>query len=131
MDLRPPFIIGARLLPALRIGDAVLNLESTALANCRTRATFVLDIGDQTCRIDDLYSGMNGYRSVVEPFAVMLSFMGACAEAFRARANPGENADLFTPFVAQWCADHANDIDSAQCALTDGDGRILHHLIEV
>jgi hypothetical protein len=134
MELHEPFIIGARLLPALRIGDAVLSLDSMAIANVRSSAEFHLDIGDQTYRIDDLRSGATGFRSVVEPFSSMLSFMSACAESMRYRRSTGhggENADLFEPAVAEWCADNASEIESAQCELEDENGHVRHELIEL
>lgn len=140
MKLHAPFIIGPRLLPALRIGDAFLSLEgmteatvSGVLRMRRTCPAFILDIGSAEHRIDDMQSGCGGYRSVVEPFESLLSFMSACAESIRYRertGHGGDNADLFPAPVAQWCAEHASDIEAAQCELQDENGATRHSLIE-
>lgn len=140
MEIHAPFIIGPRLLPALRIGDAFLSLdgmtETTVTAGrFRMRSHspgFILDIGQNSYRIDDMQSGAGGFESVVEPFEMLLSFMSACAEsiAYRERTgHGGDNADLFEPAVAQWCADNASEIESAQCDLTDENGHVVHSLI--
>jgi hypothetical protein len=133
MELHEPFIIGPRLLPALRIGDALLSLESVALANCRSRAVFVLDIGEQSCHLSDVASGMQGFRSVVEPFETMLSYMGACAEAISYTKRTGQasdNGSMFSPFVAQWCADNESAISMLAHELQDENGDTRHELIE-
>jgi hypothetical protein len=141
MKLHAPFIIGARLLPALRIGDAFLSLEGMTEVNVSTGKlrmrrmcpAFILDIGSQEYRIDDMQSGAGGFRSVVEPFEMLLSFMSACAESIQYRqrtGHGGDNADLFAPAVAQWCADNSSEIESAQCAIQDESGEARHELIE-
>lgn len=139
MQLHEPFIIGPRLLPALRIGDAILSLEGMteatvtgALRVRRMSPAFILDIGSEEHRIDDLQSGAGGFRSLVEPFETLLSFMSACAESIQYRARTGhggDNADMFPPPIAQWCADHASDIEAAQCELQDENGNARHALI--
>jgi hypothetical protein len=134
MELHEPFIIGPRLLPALRIGDAFLSLDSVTRARTgrRLAPVFILDIGSDSYRIDDMSSGAGGFRSAVEPFNSLLSLMAACAEALHYRERTGhcsDNADLFEPTVAQWCADHSSDIEAAQCDLQDENGNVRHSLI--
>lgn len=133
MKLHSPFIIGPRLLPALQIGNAFLSLESVRPNGHRVSPVFILDIGSESHRIDDMSSGHGGFRSVVEPFETLLSFMSACAESIRYRertGHGGENADLFAPVIAQWIAEHSSDIEGLQCELTDENGDVRHELIE-
>jgi hypothetical protein len=132
MQLHAPFIITPRLLPGLYIGTAFLSLESCAVANTRTRATFKLDIGGQEYTIDDLQSGCGGFRSAVEPFETLLSFMEAAAESVRYTRGTGresDNATLFEPALMQWCDDNASEIERVRMDLQDANGNVLHNLI--
>lgn len=141
MQLHEPFIIGPRLLPALKIGDAFLSLDGMTESRVafgsrqmrRHHPVFILDIGADSYEIDDVSSGAGGFRSVVDPFEALLSFMSACAESIHYRERTGmggDNADLFEPAVAQWCADNASEIEGAQCDITDESGAARHDLIE-
>jgi hypothetical protein len=140
LKLQAPFIISARLLPALRIGNAVLSLDGMTqvsishgqLVARRHAPGFILDIGSRSYRIDDIQSGAGGFRSLVEPFESLLSFMSACAESVRYRkrtGQPGENEHLFVPAVAQWCAENLSDIECAMCEVQDERGSPRHDLI--
>jgi hypothetical protein len=133
MILKPPFIIGPRLAPALQIAGAFLTLETWQRAGDRVRAVFVLDIGDQEYTIDDLQSGCGGFRSRVEPFESLLAFMEACAESIKYAERTGlegENVDLFAAPIAQWCADNIAEIECARMDISDENGTPNHSLIE-
>lgn len=133
MKLHPPFIIGARLSPALKIGDAFLSLTGMNTAGHRHAPQFVLDIpGMEPHCIDDMRSGCGGFESTVESFETLLTFMSACAESIQYAQRTGrdaESGDLFPPAIAQWCADNLTAIESVLIDLHDDDGGIRHELI--
>jgi hypothetical protein len=127
MKLHAPFIIGSRLLPALRIGDMTLTLRLPLFPAERGRwgATMILEgpgihLTDQTLR-----SGLSGFRSLVDPFNTYLSYLDAAAEA----REGSDNADLFPPSVMQWARDNASAIAEARMELCDEHGNARHDLI--
>lgn len=135
MILHPPFAIGSRLVPALQVAGATLSLLRIERAGKRQRARFALDLDGAEYLDDSLQSAGQGFRSAVEAFESYLSFLGACAEsvryADRTGREPGENADLFPAPVAQWAAEHADEIAMARIELCDEDGMaVRHQLIE-
>lgn len=136
MKLHPPFFISSRLLPALRVGDAVLQIETISVADThdgRDRAHMILDFPDGSFYEDsELKSGCGGFSGSVEVFESFLGYLGACAESMRWDGPDGENADLFPRHIAEWARDNADDIAIECCNLTeeDGSGAVLHHLIE-
>lgn len=144
MKLLAPFIISARLAPALRVGDATLSLIGTAprpsdgpgamLLGPRIGATLVLDFADGTeYECDDLQSGCGGFNSVVDIFETFLSFMSAAAEAVNFTARTGVDADgldMFPPHVMRWAADNVSAIEYAQCDLQDENGNVRTDLIQ-
>ena len=119
MKLHHPFIISARLLPALKIGEATLSWDG---------GTFFLDTPDFTYEERNLDMGALGWRSSVVPFETLLCFLSAAAEAMRYEFS--DNKDLFPEHVMAWCADNASEIDQAHVGLTNEDGDALHDLIE-
>lgn len=78
MILKSPFAISARLLPALRIGDAWLSWDG---------GVFFLDRPDSEYVIDDFHPG--AIADVQECFAAILSFMSAAAESRQYRERTG------------------------------------------
>lgn len=133
MKLHAPFLISARLAPALKLGEhAWLSLVGVKdgdvydLGGYRDRVTFALDTPDFDYETDDLMSGVGGFRSPVEAFDAFLSFLGAAAEA----RNGGDNSTLFPAHVMVWATEHADDIDIARSAITDEQGAPLEGLIE-
>ena len=118
MKLLSPFIISARLAPALRINDATLSLlgtdvrqsadSATLILGPRVGATLVLDFADGTeYECSDLQSGCGGFGSVVDIFETFLSFLSAAAEARRFTERTGitsDNDDMFPESVMQWAA---------------------------
>lgn len=116
MRLHPPFIISSRLLPALRIGDAVLSLEDWGHANGREGrdvATFILDLpGGTEYRDDQLQSGRQGFRGCVEMFETFLCFLESGAEHYDYVQRVGRDDDPF-PFpnhVLAWASDNKDEI---------------------
>ena len=130
MKLHSPFIISARLLPALRIGDATLSLDSGAV--------FWLDLPDGAeHRISD-YRPSRMCRDVVRVFDDILAFLSAAAEAYRYRVfvlretEPSEdsNESLFPPNVVEWAYQNSSEIGCAQLDIQDESGAARAELIE-
>jgi hypothetical protein len=144
VKLLTPFIISARLAPALEIGDATLSLIGTdvkasdepgaLILGQRIGATLVLDFADGTeYECSDLQSGCGGFGSVVDIFESFLSFLSAAAEARAFTQRTGitsDNDDMFPPNVMQWAADNASEIEGAQCELQDENGDVRTDLIQ-
>jgi len=102
MEIHPPMIITARLLPGIRIEDGFISLEPT-----KNRGEFgkpvwkwYADIPAGEFEGDEL-SGWGDHRGMMGD---MLAFLSAAAESYPA----GENADLFPAPVVEW-AQHNSD----------------------
>lgn len=138
MQIQSPFIIGPRLLPALKVGGAILSLEldGSQSLDGRDIAEFTLDMPDGTMYVDrELKSGCQGFRSPVDAFESFLSFMSACVESleyanYSADGEVGENADLFPRHIGKWALNNKYAIEEMICELTDEDGTVRHELIE-
>lgn len=119
MILHEPFIISARLLPALRIGDGTLSLSGVGLGvEGRLNPCFILDTPDFEYVDDRMQTGVGG-SGTVSMFVNFLGFLGAAAESYRYELwsrSPGENSDLFPRHVLEWA--YVND-DEIACALSD------------
>ena len=135
MILHQPFIISAALAPALKIGTATLSLLDVKLpdAEGRDAAVFELQTEDFTYVDDQMKSGVGGYHGTVDIFEGFLGFMAACGESVRHvnyDEEPSENADLFPPRIATWCAQNLDEIEATSCSITDEDGNVNYNLIE-
>lgn len=140
MILHKPFMISARLLPALKIGDAWLSLESIVARDerGRQRAIFILDLPDGASHRDDnLRSGCGGFLSPVEAFGAFLGYLDAFAEAveFETRSPfKSENSDLFPSFMQEWAVDNHYEISFASLELIAdpelNSAAVNHDLIE-
>lgn len=105
MILKPPFIIGARLLPALKIDDSYLSMGAEYGV-----VVFYLDTPDQEFEIHGFRPG--ACMRVQQCFESMLGFMLAASEAQDAVDNGrfSDNADIFEPPVIRWCQENASEI---------------------
>lgn len=131
MKLSSPFIISSALCPALKIGDATLSLLDTTVTPAnRDQARFELQMPTFAYVDDTLESGVGGFSSTVEIFETYLSFMSACGESLRYYGEDGENASIFPPNVAQWCAENLDEIDMIRSEICDEDGNPNVSLIE-
>lgn len=119
MKLHPPFIISARLAPALCIedanGKAYLSLDESG---------FVIDLPDGSEHlITDYHPGRGA--SIERMFGDILSFLGACAESrsyaesMRWNAMEGENSELFPENVGQWAQQMSDEIAMLQCEIEE------------
>jgi len=106
MQLHQPFIIGARLLPALQIGDGFLSYD---------KGKFILDgpFGEHV--ITDFRPGAGA--GLESQFSAVLSFLSAAADSYRYRGldwpkvGEDDNATLFPQAVVEWAYQNVDDID--------------------
>lgn len=123
MKLLSPFIISARLAPALTVGGATLSFDN---------GRFVLDMPDGSEHVISSFSFPQGRihgdtnESVLQDgFASILSFLSACAEsrsyAERRGKEPmeGENSDLFPDNVGQWAQEFSDEISMLELEITE------------
>ena len=94
MTLSAPFLISARLLPAVSIGKG-----SEQITVSLSRSGFILDGPFGEHEVTDLT--LRGNPSMESAFETLLSFMSAAAESFRYKGMDGENADLFPAPVTE------------------------------
>jgi hypothetical protein len=94
MKLSHPFIISARLLPAVAIGKG-----SEQITVSLSPSGFILDGPFGEHKVTDLT--LRGNPSIESAFETLLSFMSAAAESFRYRGMDGENAGLFPAEVTE------------------------------
>lgn len=117
MILHEPFKIGARLLPALHIGEGWLSWDGS---------TFILDLPDGEHVIDGYQPGpCHGTQMC---FADILSFMGMAGEemmwAEREGGDPTKSEDAiarhFSAPVLAWCRKHYDDLSAYSCEFEEG-----------
>lgn len=127
MKLHEPFIISARLLPALQVGDVCISLAYNGLMrDRRMRYTVYLDREDGTDVIDDICSGVGG-GSLLEGFSTLLSLLGAAAESYSYRLRTGrmaEHEDLFSEPVVEWAYQYADEIEMLKIEIEERPGLI-------
>ena len=139
MILHDPFIINARLLPALKVGEGTLSLASASWAEGpssvlgkRMEFGFYLDTPDFEYFDDRMESGCGGCE-MVEAFENFLGFLEAAVESYRYEQRhlgaKGENTDLFPSYVVEWAAAQTY-LEEARCSICDEEGLTLNHLIE-
>lgn len=113
MILHPPFIIGARLTPALKIGDTYLSFDGSV---------FIIDMPGLTYEVTDY--GPGAFHDTQECFKDILCFMQAAAESrgYRLRTGkPGDNEDLFPPHIVDWIVANKDEIEGLACELEADD----------
>ena len=124
MILSPPIIITSRLLPGVKVGSATISIsysprpgDDTALGQ-RTRYRYYIDLPDYEYAADDLQSGCGG-GTLQSGLESLLAFLSACGESYNYRGEEGENSDLFPLPLAQWCADHTDQLTLLQLELEE------------
>lgn len=108
MILHPPFEIGSRLLPALRVGqDGFISLLAEGqTSEGRTIFRYFIDTPRFEHEAADLNSGVGGC-SLQSAFESLLSFLGAA------------NEDLFPANVVEWAYQHSDEIGSLHIDLEE------------
>lgn len=130
MKLLEPFRISARLLPALEIGGATMQLEYAKRSGAEGRARYhwIIDLADgRMFQGEDLQSGACG-GTLQEGFQSLLSFLGAFAEsiAYTIRERRvGEHARLFPTGLAKWAVANSDEISSLAMELEERAGELI------
>ncbi len=120
MQLKPPFAISSRLLPALKIGDAWISLEAIGCRDNRLVYRWYIDLpnGEEFSEAD-LSSPRDDLQ---EMFATLLDFLSACAEGIAYQTRTGresENSDLFPAAVGQWATENSDEISILACEIEE------------
>ena len=125
MTLHPPFEIGPRLAPALRIAD------SNGTAWLTFDKGFVIDLPDGSEHpILDYQPGAGG-RDLPAMFGDILAFLGACAESrsYAERkgksAMDGENSSLFNEAVGAWAQQMSDELSMIQCEIEESEAELI------
>ena len=122
MQLSAPFSISSRLLPALVVGGATIQVEYAGSKLGRTVYRWTIDLPDGSTHTgDDLSSGVGG-GTIQEGFSSLVSFLSACGESVNYRdrtGRTGESADLFPGPVAEWAGAHSDDLGMLCCELDE------------
>lgn len=109
MLIEPPFIITPRLLPGIRIGDALISIEHTGRTDNRGAGvwTWYIDLAGVEYSGSDL-SGWGDYRDVI---ATLLSFLSAFSEAVRYSRGlrESDNLRLFPEGLRDWAEAHGDE----------------------
>lgn len=122
MILHAPFFISGRLLPALKVGPAVLHLEQTTWDDWGETAHFILEVPGQAPYHDSQLHTAAGFWSRVGAFDAFLDFLEYSAETT-------EENEMFPEWVRQWAGEHLEDIREAWDGIRDGDYDTRHDLI--
>jgi len=106
MTLSAPFLISARLLPAVSIGKGGEQITVSL-----SPSGFILDGPFGEHEVTGLR--LSPFcKSIESAFETLLSFMTAAAESFRYRGMDGENADLFPAPVTEAIAQVSSELES-------------------
>lgn len=129
MILHDPFKISARLAPAVQVDGAWISIEATGQRGEYGKRVWrwAVDLpSGESFEGEDL-QGHGGYQSIM---ADLIGFLGACGSSVNyERDNPddvseGDNTDLFPRKVAEWAADHEDDLAILECVLEENDNLI-------
>jgi hypothetical protein len=127
LTLRPPLHISARLMAAVRVGDASTIHISPVRRDAEGRVVWRYIIEDHDRHVlDDAACLRSGTGDDIDPhkaMATLLGFLTAAAEAYsRSMYGPhSENADLFPPDVTEWACRHDDELAAIALELTEAD----------
>lgn len=129
MRLNPPFIITARLLPGLKIGDGFVSLEYDGDAGGRQRYRYHFDIPAGSFSNNDLKSGARG-GDLQAGFEFLLSFLSAAVESYRYRKltwtdDPDDNMHLFTREVVEWAYRYSDEIQMLELEISESKEQLI------
>ena len=112
METYSPFIISARLLPAVSVAGATISIEPTRGRNRdgKPEWRWFVDLpGGREFDGAELW----GWGDAGAMLETLLAFMGACGESVNYRdrhGSGGDNAELFPPEVAEWCSQNSDEL---------------------
>lgn len=118
--LSPPVFISSRLAAAVDVAGATVSVEPTGRADRHGKPEWkwYLDVDGAEHSGAELW----GWGGSAEMLKTLLAFMGACGESVNYRARTGrggDNADLFPPAVAEWCAAHDDELSAVGFELAE------------
>lgn len=126
MKLHSPFIISARLAPAVTVGGATISFD---------RGRFIIDIPDGAEYVVTNFHfpavrlrGETDGDRLADGFAAILTFLSACAESrayARRTGREGENAGLFPENVGQWAEDYSDLIDMLRLEIEESEVSLI------
>jgi hypothetical protein len=111
VEIRSPMCITSRLMAGVRLGNVEISITPSSNRDHygKTIWHWYIDGEGLEASGDDL-AGWGDHR---EMMGSMLSFLSACGEglSYQERTgNESDNADLFPPDVASWCATHSDEL---------------------
>jgi hypothetical protein len=129
MILHAPFEISSRLLPALHIAGAWVQIEYCGgTDDGRQRYRYTVDLPGGCEHVgQDLASGVGG-GSLLLGFQCLLDFLSAAGESYgyhQRTGEPGENEDLFPPAVAEWAWQNSDELDLTRLEITEMDQPLI------
>lgn len=128
MKLHSPFLISSRLLPALQIGGAWIQLEysHTVLNRDHYRHTIDLPSGESFSDSD-----LSGHGGLQEMFCSLLSFLDAAAESYRYHMDydkaveADSNATLFPREVVEWAYQNSDEISMTRLEIEESETALI------
>ena len=113
MNLKHPFAISARLLPAVCVGDATISIEYAGESGGRTLYRHTIDFrgSKRPAVIEDVRSGV-GRASLRDGMSALLSFLYASA-------TQSDMAGEFTPRVERWAKQNSDEISICQLEIDE------------
>jgi hypothetical protein len=122
MTLHVPFIITARLLPGVKVGDhSFISIEFDGVTEDR-RYRYHLDTPDFEFSQSDLKSGVGG-DGLQAGMESLLDLLGAAGDSWKAN-GPGDADALFPDHVAEWAYQQSEELALLRCELQEHPGLI-------
>jgi len=122
MQLTSPIIITPRLLPGVQIGDVTISIGYAKRQgdDNRTRYQYYIDPIGPEDGFDDLQSGCQG-GGLQDGLESLLSFLGACGEAYRYEMSglKSEDSGQFSPAIAEWCYQNSDGLSELAIELEE------------
>jgi len=122
MKLHDPFLISSRLLPAIKVGDATISMDTEGYDDeGRLIYHYYIDHADFEYENTDLKSGVGG-DDLVSGFTSLLSFLSHDAEHYRylylhhpvllnKSEDESEDYCFDSPSVVEWAYQNSDEID--------------------
>lgn len=130
MRIKSPCIITPRLLPGVKVGDAILSIEQTdnITPDDRDIYRYYLDTPEFEYTAADLFSGVGGHAGLQAMLASCLGFLAACAESGQFELRTGrtrENTDLFPSHVGEWAMTQSDELGILAVELKETENLIV------
>jgi hypothetical protein len=130
MKLSPPFIITARLLPGLKVGDGFISITHDKWLFGRQVYQVYFDLPNGVeVYLNDLKSGVGG-GDLQAGFESLLSFLLAAVESYRYHKltwtdNPDDNMHLFPRPVVEWAYQNDSELQMLQLEIEEAETQLI------